>query len=186
MIYKPTIFFYLIAFSFRFSNQAPLNFQEDKTQSESYPKIADISRDEIKIMEALEKFLTWYKAEGNNNQEEVFAAPQLRQHWSYGFAPGGKKRSSLSLTKSAVEEGLTSAQIYEIVSYFLENSRENKYPLAGIQARQHWSNSWQPGGKRSLPDYQANEEKRQHWSFGYGPGGKRSVHDESDLEMQNK
>ena len=55
-----------------------------------------------------------------------------------------------------------------------------------MQTRQHWSNSWQPGGKRSGTEIQAGEQKRQHWSFGYGPGGKRSFQDSSDLKTQNK
>ena len=186
MIYKITICFYFIAFFFENSSQAPLKSSDGKIQNQPYKNIDDISIDEINMIDSLKKLLKLYKTTEENNQEEVFAAPQRRQHWSYGFAPGGKKRSSPSLARSAIEEGLTSAEIYEIVTYLLENSRESKYPLSGVQARQHWSNSWQPGGKRSGTEVQAEDQKRQHWSFGYGPGGKRSFQDSSDLQTQKK
>ncbi|XP_078495666.1 preprogonadotropin-releasing hormone 1 [Ciona intestinalis] len=50
-------------------------------------------------------------------------------------------------------------------------------------SRQHWSYEYMPGGRRSAGQHAMT--KRQHWSKGYSPGGKRSV-DLSEFDDQGR
>lgn len=142
-----------------------------------------------KILRALDSlWQSWLSSNGKGaapQPQEVISSPELRQHWSHGFMPGGR-RSDPSLAPSTGADQLDASAIASIIRYFLENQSESYVDQLQdgkgmmVSTRQHWSNSWQPGGKRSADP--ATQEKRQHWSYGFGPGGKRSV----DMIVNNK
>ncbi len=125
---------------------------------------------------------------------------ETRQHWSHGFAPGGRRSDPALKERQASKMAISS-----VIRYLLDRapaplpsapedeellmdelSQLSSAPESDMATRQHWSNSWQPGGKRSAPSSGTSSvdvasegvavpSKRQHWSYGFGPGGKRSV-----------
>lgn len=96
-------------------------------------------------------------APGGKRDVEVPGEQMKRQHWSYGFAPGGKRA-------------------------FVSGE-----DIANVDKKQHWSYGFAPGGKRDLESRENDLDKRQHWSYGFAPGGKREFESESpDESMQEK
>nr|XP_039266993.1 uncharacterized protein LOC120342289 [Styela clava] len=95
---------------------------------------------------------------------------EKRQHWSYGFAPGGKRSFPQIAERQHWSYG------------FAPGGRREEIPT-DVEKRQHWSYGFAPGGKREFKDMPnmpelSEFEKRQHWSYGFAPGGKREFNDQ--------
>nr|BAM38050.1 preprogonadotropin-releasing hormone [Halocynthia roretzi]BAN09213.1 preprogonadotropin-releasing hormone [Halocynthia roretzi] len=79
-----------------------------------------------------------------------------RQHWSYGFSPGGKREFESNMAMTDDTEKRENWPYEKFIPAMQEIARE-------LQKRQHWSYGFLPGGKRSgvIPSTEYETEELQ-------------------------
>lgn len=85
----------------------------------------------------------------SSSQDQDIVSLLKRQHFSFGFGPGGKRSLDLKIPEAADVQ----SEKYSPRNLLIKQDR-----LLGIDddtddkdKRQHWSTGWAPGGKRSAP-----------------------------------
>uniref|UniRef100_H2ZFB0 Uncharacterized protein n=1 Tax=Ciona savignyi TaxID=51511 RepID=H2ZFB0_CIOSA len=140
----------------------------------------DIEKDQLAAFlqresSAFRDILYHHAASGFEKSDNGILGPQSPQNIFNQQGDGWSRYAQGGKQTHAIQEGGIPVNARQHWSYeYMPGGRRSSWENIGAPvSRQHWSYEYMPGGRRSVPTHALF--KRQHWSKGYSPGGKRSV-----------